>query len=141
MYASFLMIYPFNIIILFAMQDPQLIQRVVERIHPSNKFRNNGVIDAFIIEEDRPRRYLRKKVMDYIDTLKKRAEKTNGSFVQKQLPYRLKIYTQDKKAFIELSTVDGFGNILDKKIRDITKDDFNKLIENISTGIGLIFDS
>jgi hypothetical protein len=109
-------------------------------MHPVNKTRNNGVFDALIIE-DSPRRYTKKKVLDYINTIKKRAKKTNDSFVQKHLPYRLRVYTQDKKAFIELSTIDDQGNITDKKTRDITKDDFNRIIENISMGTGLIFDS
>ena len=110
--------------------------RIIERIHPVNGLRNTGVYDAFIIEDDRPRRYTEKKVMDYIETVKKRAEKTNDSFIQKDLPYRLRVYVQKKRAFLELSTTQSGS-----KTRDITNDDFNKLMDNITTGTGLIFDS
>lgn len=115
---------------------PQTRNRIIEGIYPINGLRNNGVFDAFIVE-DRPRRqHIKKKVMDYIETIKKRAEKTNGTFIQKNLPYRLRVYAQKKRAFIEISSIQG-----DSKTRDITNDDFNKLMDNITTGTGLIFDS
>lgn len=117
-------------------------KKSLDIIYPTSSIHNNKDVDQFFPKN--PRRnssYGKKKVMDYIETVKKRAASTNERFIRKNLPYRLRAYTIGRRAFIGLAIYDGNNKIINNVARDITDDDFGIIIDNLSTGSGLLFDN
>jgi len=72
--------------------------------------------------------------------IKKRAEVTNERFIRTSSPYRVRVYTKGRKAFLNLSIYGDQNRVVSSLTRDITDDDFSILMDNISTGSGLLFD-
>jgi hypothetical protein len=115
--------------------------RNLENVHPSSKIHNNRNVDQSFSNTRRDPSYGKKKVMDYIETVKKRAVSTNEHFIRKNLPYRLRAYTVGRRAFIGLAIYDENNKVVNNVVRDITDDDFGTIMDNLSTGKGLLFDS
>lgn len=115
----------------------------IEKIIPSNKIKNEDHVDWTPprINLDQVRGAMKKTVFKYLKTLKKRAEMTNDQARKQNLPYRLKVHTiGDDKVFLDVLIVDASEKELERISRDVTNNDFVKLIENITAGSGLIID-
>ena len=111
------------------------------KIWPSNKLNNDKDVNMSFEKKNGHRRYLKgKKIIEYFKTVEKRVEMANESFINQKLPYRLKVYIENKKVIIELLSVDKHGKFIRYAVRDITNENFGKLMDNLSTGTGLLFD-
>lgn len=90
-----------------------------------------------------PRRpVVAKVVKDYAETVEKRAKEINGQFEKRHLPYRIKVSVEnDESVQLDLSIVNESGTAISYVRRNITDEDFSKLMDDISSGKGLIFDN
>jgi hypothetical protein len=80
-------------------------------------------------------------VKDYATTVEKRVREVNRQFVKNRLPYRLEIsITGDGSVLTDLSVLDGGGNVIRTVHRNVTDDDFSRLMDDVSSGKGLLFD-
>ncbi|MDD5674902.1 MAG: hypothetical protein PHC61_12100 [Chitinivibrionales bacterium] len=87
------------------------------------------------------RRITGKRVLDYVNTVKKRAQMTNQQFERQHLPYRLNVYTAaNENVLIDLSIFDKKGNVLGHSTRNVTNENFGRLMDDISSGKGLLID-
>jgi hypothetical protein len=77
--------------------------------------------------------------MDYLHAITKAAEASNGALEKKGLPYRFCVYAEGENVMIDLVMLDQAGKIVKEIKRNITDDDFAKLIDNISSIEGLFF--
>jgi hypothetical protein len=114
-------------------------KKIVENIYPVNKYHEENPP----FSRDRRRNFSssKKKVIDYFDTVQKRATTTNEKFIRKNLPYRIRAYTIGKRAFIGLTIYDNKNVQINTITREITNDDFSVLMDNLTSGSGLIFDN
>lgn len=81
-----------------------------------------------------------KETKDYFKTIAKAAEASNQKLIDAHLPYRFCIYTSGTEVFIELVVLDKSGQILSQQKKNITHQDFERLIEDVSQIEGLFFD-
>jgi hypothetical protein len=82
-----------------------------------------------------------KSVRDYLRTIRKRAQATDREFQRQHLPYRFKVLTDNNEnVLIDLSILDGQGKVVKHETRNVTNDNFGKLMDDISTGKGLLID-
>jgi hypothetical protein len=89
-------------------------------------------------ERQQPRE--RKEAKDYFHTLKIAAEKSNDFLTKKGLPYRFHVHMENEEVFIDLVALDEQGNIIGEKRKNISYQDFARLIEDVSQIEGIIFD-
>lgn len=83
----------------------------------------------------------RKVVKDYFHPLSKAVEASNQRLIDKKLPYRFRVYKKWGSIYIELSLLDKQGNVTQKQRKNISGNDFIRLIEDVSLIEGLFFDS
>jgi hypothetical protein len=76
----------------------------------------------------------------YFHALSKAVETSNEVCSKKCLPYRFRVYLNNNNVFIDLLVLDGNGNILEEKRRNVTEADFGRLIDDITNIAGLFFD-
>ena len=76
-----------------------------------------------------------RKIEDYIKTLEKRAQNTNQRFKSQNLPYELSLRDSTGEMFLDLA-IKGYKTLS----RNITEENFGKVIDDISLGKGLIID-
>jgi hypothetical protein len=81
-----------------------------------------------------------KRVKDYFKTLARATETSNEQLQQKGIPFRFRVYEKDNKVFIDFINLDENGKIKNSETREITNDDFNLWIDDISNIEGLFFD-
>jgi hypothetical protein len=82
-----------------------------------------------------------KRVQDYLRTIRTRAQATDREFQRRNLPYRFKVLTDNNEnVLIDLSILDGQGKVIRHETRNVTNDNFGTLMDNISTGKGLLID-
>jgi hypothetical protein len=82
-----------------------------------------------------------KRAQDYLRTISTRAQATNLEFQRQHLPYRFKVLTDNNEnVLIDLSILDGQGKVVKHKTRNVTNDNFGALMDDISTGKGLLID-
>jgi hypothetical protein len=82
-----------------------------------------------------------KRVQDYLRTVKKRAQVTDLEFQRQHLPYRFRIITDgNENILIDLSILDEQNKVIKHETRNITNDNFGSLMDDISTGKGLLID-
>ncbi len=82
-----------------------------------------------------------KRVLDYLRTVTKRVQSTDLRFRKQNLPYRFRVESDnDEKVVLVVSILDKRGRILKNEVRDVTNDNFGRLMDDISTGKGLIID-
>jgi hypothetical protein len=116
-------------------------EKVLKNIYPAARTHNDRDVDpSFSRNPKRNHHNGKKRVIDYTDTIKKRAEVVNEKFIRSNLPHRIRIYTKGKRAYINMSIYGDQNVIVSSTTRDITDDDFGILMDNISTGSGLLFD-
>jgi hypothetical protein len=89
-------------------------------------------------ERQQPRE--RKNPKDYFHALKTAAEKSNDFLLKKGLPYRFNVYTENEEVFIDLVTLDEKGAVIGQKRKNISHEDFQRIIEDVSQMEGLFFD-
>jgi hypothetical protein len=98
---------------------------------------------AKIINSEKPSRgpSTGKRAQDYIRTIRTRAQATDREFQRQHLPYRFKVLTDNNEnVLIDLSIFDGQGKVIKHETRNVTNDNFGALMDNISTGKGLVID-
>jgi hypothetical protein len=81
-----------------------------------------------------------RKTQDHFETVTKRTELCNAMLMQKKLPYRFCIYKKGRQIFIDLVALNENGKIKDILRKNITNEDFDKLIDDISSIEGLFVD-
>jgi hypothetical protein len=82
-----------------------------------------------------------KRALDYLRTIRTRAQATDREFQRRHLPYRFKVLTDNNEnVLIDLSILDGQGKVIKHETRNVTNDNFGALMDNISTGKGLLID-
>ena len=137
----FLMSYGYNP---QALKPPRGLEKsyAIGRVESSNRVKND---EAVTMKDSTSNvqisKIVRKKVLNYLHTLKKRAEMINDQAKRQELPYRLTVHKVDQdKVFLDVVIVDADEKELDRISRDVTNNDFDKLIDNITAGSGLIID-
>lgn len=79
---------------------------------------------------------------DYLHTLAKAAEETNRRFERKGVPFRFCVYRgENERVMLDFAELDGRGEVKRVVRRDITDEDFDRWIEDIANGEGLMLDS
>jgi hypothetical protein len=82
-----------------------------------------------------------KRVRDYFRTVRKRAQTTDLEFRRQKLPYRLKVLTDaNENVMIDLSVLNEKGGVVRHETRNVTNENFGKLMDDISSGKGLLID-
>lgn len=82
----------------------------------------------------------RKKVQDYFHPLKKAVEESNKRLIERKLPYRFSVFKRWGEVYLELFILDDTGTVKEKQRKNITRSDFNRIIEDVSKIAGLFFD-
>lgn len=138
----FLMSYGYNPSSLRAVTKGPEKTPIVENIAPLNNVKNEKAVDMKDSTANiQISKTVRKNVLHYLDTLKKRVKMTNDQAKKQNLPYRLTVHKVDKdKVFLDVVIMDADEKELDRISRDVTNNDFGKLIDNITSGSGLIID-
>jgi hypothetical protein len=83
----------------------------------------------------------KRDVAAYFNTIRKAAETLNQILINKNAPYRFRVYEEGDQILIELMVVDKNGVVTQENRKNITHDDFARLIEDIASGEGLMIDS
>lgn len=91
-------------------------------------------------KHERQQPQARKDAKDYFHTLKMAAETSNDFLTKKGLPYRFHVYLENEEVFIDLMALDAQGAIIGEKLKNISHQDFARLIEDVSQIEGIIFD-
>jgi uncharacterized FlaG/YvyC family protein len=78
---------------------------------------------------------------DYVHTITKAAEASNEKLVRLNLPYRFSVYSEGDEVFIDIVVRDENGKTVTEKKKNISHDEFARLIEDVSQIEGLFFDS
>lgn len=136
----FLMSYGYNP---QSLKPAKVLERssAVGRVESFNRVKNDEAIMKDSTANVPYSKTIRKNVLHYLNTLKKRAEMTNDQAKKQKLPYRLKVHKVDQdKVFLDVVIMDADEKELDRISRDVTNHDFGKLIDNITSGAGLIVD-
>ncbi|HEX7509943.1 MAG TPA: hypothetical protein VF335_01475, partial [Chitinivibrionales bacterium] len=116
-----------------AVLPPQPVLNNVLEKPAQAKFINNGMPS--------PRPSTGKRARDYLRTISTRAQATDREFQRQHLPYRFKVLTDNNEnVLIDLSILDGQGKVIKHETRNVTNDNFGMLMDDISTGKGLLID-
>ena len=83
---------------------------------------------------------LKKDAREFFHALSKAAESTNEVLTKKGLPYRVRFYLDDDEVFIDLLVLDEKGGVVEEKRKNISRQDFARLIEDVSNIEGMFFD-
>ena len=81
-----------------------------------------------------------KESKDYAKTIIAAVEASNQKLISLHLPFRFYAYTRDAEVFIDVLVLDFDGNIISEKKRNISHQDFERLIEDVSQIEGLFLD-
>ena len=82
----------------------------------------------------------KKDAREYFPTLEKAAAGSNDYCAKKGLPYRFRVYLENNEVFIDVEVLDKEGKVLEEKRKNISHDDFARLIEDVTSIEGLFFD-
>jgi hypothetical protein len=77
---------------------------------------------------------------DHFESLKKSADLINADLERKNSHYRFYIFREYEDIFINLVRLDGTGEIVEIKKKNITHQEFNDLLRHLENGEGLIID-
>ena len=120
-------------------------EMAIEEIAPSEASNNESQISNLPLEnksalQQQPQGNT--DVLTHFDTVSKRASWTNQVLERRRLPYRFRVYTlQDQRVLIDLSVFNDRGEQTRKITRDITEENFGKIIDDVTDGKGLFLDS
>ena len=114
----------------------------VQRLDSANQLSGLGLPRPIDDKKKRenPHQHLKKEARDYFHTLSMAAQATNERLKKKGLPYRFHVYREGEEVFIDVVALDGQGRTIQEKRKNISHDDFERLIEDISQFEGLFFD-
>lgn len=76
----------------------------------------------------------------YFHTIRKAAELSNARLVKKKLPYRFFVYQENGDVFIDLVVLDSDGRTKSVQKKNISQDDFIRMIEDVAQFEGLFLD-
>jgi hypothetical protein len=82
-----------------------------------------------------------RRMHDYFRTLAKAAEASNEQLVHKDVPLRFCVYEQGSLVFLDIVKLDAAGKVQKTVRRNITDDDFEHWIDDISHIEGLLIDA
>ena len=88
--------------------------------------------DHHIVEKQLP--------ADHMRTILKAVEASNLELIRHKKPYRFCVYQERGEVIIDLILIDENGKKIDEVKRSITNEDFGRLIEDISSIEGLLYD-
>jgi hypothetical protein len=83
---------------------------------------------------------LKRHPLEYMGTIGRAAKESNDQLAKKGLPYRFSVYESSGKVIIDLVQLNAEGEIIKEVRRNITDDDFDRLINNIAAIEGLFID-
>ena len=92
-------------------------------------------------KKEQRERQPRKKVQDFFHPLSKAVEASNKRLEERKLPYRFKVFKRWGEVFLDLFILDDKGKVKEKQRKNITRSDFNRIIEDVTRTAGLFFDS
>jgi hypothetical protein len=78
---------------------------------------------------------------DFVRTIVKAADASNAKLMQQNLPYRFSVYSEGDEVFIDIVILDENGTIVSEKKKNISHQEFARLIEDVSQIEGLFIDS
>jgi hypothetical protein len=81
-----------------------------------------------------------KQPKDFVRTITKAAEASNATLMRLSLPYRFRVYAEGEEVFIEIVVLDENGKVITEKKKNISHEEFARLIEDVSQIEGLFFD-
>lgn len=82
----------------------------------------------------------KKQVRDYFRPLSKAVELSNKRLSDRKLPYRFSVYKKWGEVYIELFILDDNGMVKEKQRKNISYDDFNRIIDDVVAIEGLFLD-
>jgi hypothetical protein len=82
-----------------------------------------------------------RQCIDYVDTLKKAATFAEEDIKAHHLPYRFFFFKRDGEAFLDLINLDPNGRQIGITTKNVTKDNFDALIEDVRDSKGMYIDS
>lgn len=91
-------------------------------------------------EKDQEKYQPRKRVKDYFRTLAKATETSNQQLEEKGVPFRFCVFEKDDRVLIDFVILDAKGKVKESQTKDITNEDFNLWIDNVSRIEGLNID-
>jgi hypothetical protein len=83
----------------------------------------------------------KKNAAAYFHTLSKAAQASNAVCAKKGLPYRFRVYLEKNEIFIAREILDKNGTILQVTSKNISGEDFARLIEDVTNIEGLFLDT
>jgi hypothetical protein len=78
---------------------------------------------------------------DFMHTIGRAAEASNEKLVRLNLPYRFCVYAEGDDVFIDIVILDKNNKIVAEKKKNISQQEFARLIEDVSQIEGLFIDS
>ncbi|MDD5672917.1 MAG: hypothetical protein PHC61_02030 [Chitinivibrionales bacterium] len=83
----------------------------------------------------------KREVAAYFRTVEKAAAALNELLTKKNTLYRFRVYWEGDQILIDLIVLDKTGAVAEKRKKNITHEDFARLIEDLGRGEGLMIDS
>jgi len=80
-------------------------------------------------------------VEDYIQTIEKRIELVNKDFLQKKLLYKFALCEFDGQFLLYMVINNDKGDVVMCYTREVTRDNFKKILDEMFLGTGFMFDS
>ena len=113
----------------------------VEELTGIKRIRNDdhGDNDSKKKQHDRHDRSKRKPE-EFMHTIGRAAKESNELLAKKGIPYRFCVYRSGDAVMIDLVQLNAEGKIVKEVKRNITNEDFDRLIENIASIEGLFID-
>jgi hypothetical protein len=121
----------------FSPEEPHIEE--VSRAARVHNERHAGEREASKDRQD-AHRHDKRHPKEYLHTLSKAAEASNKRLELAGAPYRFCVCEEGGRVLIDLVTLDQSGNVVKEVKRNITDEDFEKVIEDISALEGLFFD-
>ena len=94
-------------------------------------------------QRSRQRQQTRKKeeAKDHFQELARAAETAHVTLVENRSPYRFCVYRQGDDVFIDIVLLNKQGKIIETIKKNITHEEFHKILQEINTKEGLFFDT
>jgi hypothetical protein len=83
---------------------------------------------------------LKRHPLEYMGTISRAAKESNDQLARKGIPYRFNVYESAGKVMIDLVQLNTEGEIIKEVRRNITDEDFDRVINNIASIEGLMID-
>ncbi len=91
-------------------------------------------------DKERKERHAPKKVRDYFRPLSMAVDASNRRLAERGLPYRFQVFKKWGEVYIEMAFLDEAGNIKEKQRKNISQNDFIRIIEDVTQIEGMFFD-